>query len=247
MRSTRWRIDRVDEEGVLHRARRVVLVEVQRVEVEPLVLELRTLGDLPAHRDEHVAHLLHEHGERMPGARPEPGRQRRDIQRLAREPRRSPRPRRARPRAPRAPAVTRARAWPTSLPAAARSSAAIDLRLALNRASGEASPTCAARAPRNSLTEVAAAIAAIAASAASVTAVSVMGVSGTRFEFSGLRASVVVISAALGRAGADRSRPRSRPRRAARRRERCAWPCTDPRASARCGGRRGARSRTAGG
>jgi hypothetical protein len=51
-------IDGVDEERVLHLARRVVDVEVQRVEVEPLVLELRALGDLPAHADEEVRDLL---------------------------------------------------------------------------------------------------------------------------------------------------------------------------------------------
>ena len=62
VRSTRWRLDRVDEEGVLHRARRVVVVEVQRVEVEPLVLELRALGDLPAHADEDVGDALLQQG-----------------------------------------------------------------------------------------------------------------------------------------------------------------------------------------
>ena len=39
-----------------------------------------------------------------------------------------------------------------SLPAAARSSAGIDFRLALNFASGEVSPTCSARAARSSVT-----------------------------------------------------------------------------------------------
>ena len=42
-------LGRVDVEGVLHLARRVVGVEVQGVEVEPLRLDLGTLGDLPAH------------------------------------------------------------------------------------------------------------------------------------------------------------------------------------------------------
>ena len=45
---------RLDVERVLHGAGRVVLAEVERVEVEPLGLDLGTLGDLVAHRDEHV-------------------------------------------------------------------------------------------------------------------------------------------------------------------------------------------------
>ena len=52
------RLGRVDEEGVLHLPRRVVGVEVQRVEVEPLGLELGPLGDLPAHADEDVGDPL---------------------------------------------------------------------------------------------------------------------------------------------------------------------------------------------
>ena len=60
------RFDRVDEECVLHGAGRVVLVEIHGVEVEPLVLDLRAFGDLPAHGDEQVAHLLHQKAERMP-------------------------------------------------------------------------------------------------------------------------------------------------------------------------------------
>ncbi len=67
-------VDRVDEERVLHLARRVVGVEVQRVEVVPLVLELGALCDLPPHADEEVGDLLLQEGDRMPRshARPAP-------------------------------------------------------------------------------------------------------------------------------------------------------------------------------
>ena len=46
----------LDEQRVLHGACRMVRDEIERVEVEPLGLELRPLGNLPAHRDEHVLH-----------------------------------------------------------------------------------------------------------------------------------------------------------------------------------------------
>ena len=39
--------------------------EVQRVEVHPLGFELGTFGDLPAHRDEHVFHDVHQRGDRV--------------------------------------------------------------------------------------------------------------------------------------------------------------------------------------
>ena len=71
----------------MHRPRRVVGIEVQGVEVEPLVLELGPLGDLPPHADEDVAHLLHEGAERMPGARQRAGRDGRDVDRLGSAPR----------------------------------------------------------------------------------------------------------------------------------------------------------------
>ena len=51
-------LGRVDVEGVLHLPRRVVGVEVEGVEVEPLRLDLRALGDLPAHADEEVGDPL---------------------------------------------------------------------------------------------------------------------------------------------------------------------------------------------
>jgi len=46
----------------------VVGIEVERVEVEPLGLDLGTLGHFPAHRDEQAAHLLGQRGQRMPRA-----------------------------------------------------------------------------------------------------------------------------------------------------------------------------------
>ena len=65
--------DSGDVEGVLHLPRRVVGAEVQGVEVEPLVLDLRALGDLPAEPDEEVGDLLREDVERVAGAqRPAP-------------------------------------------------------------------------------------------------------------------------------------------------------------------------------
>ena len=59
-------VDRIDEERVLHLACRVVDVEVQRIEVEPLVLEFGSLRDLPAHADEDVRDLLLQKRDRMP-------------------------------------------------------------------------------------------------------------------------------------------------------------------------------------
>ena len=50
----------VNVERVLHLARWVIDVEVQRVEVEPLVLNLGAFGDIPAHRHEKVGDLFHE-------------------------------------------------------------------------------------------------------------------------------------------------------------------------------------------
>ena len=58
VRSTSPALGRVDEEGVLHLPGRVVRVEVERVEVEPLGLDLGPLGDLPAQADEDVGDPL---------------------------------------------------------------------------------------------------------------------------------------------------------------------------------------------
>jgi hypothetical protein len=61
-------VGRRDEQGVLQLAGGVVTAEVERVEVEPLVLDLGPLGDLPAHRDEDVGDALGDRGERVAGA-----------------------------------------------------------------------------------------------------------------------------------------------------------------------------------
>jgi hypothetical protein len=60
---------RGDEEGVHHRAGRVVAADVEGVEVQPLGLELRALGDLVAHPDEDVGDPVGQRGQRVPGAR----------------------------------------------------------------------------------------------------------------------------------------------------------------------------------
>ena len=61
-------LGRLGPEGVLHGAGRVVGPEVEGVEVEPLGLDDRALGDLPAHRHEHVGDLLVHHRDRVAGA-----------------------------------------------------------------------------------------------------------------------------------------------------------------------------------
>ncbi len=58
---------RVKEKRVLHAAGRVVPLEVQAVEVEPLRLGLRSLGDLIPHRHERVRDQLGDAGDRVPG------------------------------------------------------------------------------------------------------------------------------------------------------------------------------------
>ncbi len=61
-------LGRLGPEGVLHGAGRVVGAEVEGVEVQPLGLDERPLGDLPAHRDEDVGDPLGQHRDRVPGA-----------------------------------------------------------------------------------------------------------------------------------------------------------------------------------
>jgi hypothetical protein len=61
-------------EGVLLAAGRVVRREVQRVEVELLGLDLGSLGEFPAHRDEGVGHVLGQNRDRVAGADRLPGR-----------------------------------------------------------------------------------------------------------------------------------------------------------------------------
>ena len=57
-----------DEEGVHHRAGRVVAADVERVEVQPLRLELGAVGDLVAHAHEDVGDPVGQRRERVPGA-----------------------------------------------------------------------------------------------------------------------------------------------------------------------------------
>ena len=52
------RLNRVDEEGVLHGACGVIRVKVERIEVEPFAFELWAFGDFPTHADEDVADLF---------------------------------------------------------------------------------------------------------------------------------------------------------------------------------------------
>jgi hypothetical protein len=68
-----------DEEGVHHRARRVVAADVERVEVQPLGLELGALGDLVAHPDEDVGDPVGQRGQRVPGAAGQPVPRQRDV------------------------------------------------------------------------------------------------------------------------------------------------------------------------
>jgi hypothetical protein len=56
--------------------------EVQRVEVELLGLDLGSLRQLPAHRDERVADVLGQDRDRMPGADRLAGRRQRDVDAL---------------------------------------------------------------------------------------------------------------------------------------------------------------------
>ena len=61
-------VGRLGPEGVLHGAGRVVGAEVEGVEVEPLGLHDRALGDLPAHRHEDVGDQLGLERDRVPAA-----------------------------------------------------------------------------------------------------------------------------------------------------------------------------------
>ena len=68
-----------DEQRVLHLPRGVVGRDVERVEVVPLGLDLGPLGDLVAHRDEHVGQPVGDHRDRVPGARRRPVVGQRDV------------------------------------------------------------------------------------------------------------------------------------------------------------------------
>ena len=73
---------RGDVEGVLLAARRMVGREVQRVEVELLGLDLGSLGELPAHRDEGVGDVLGQDRDRVAGADRLAGRGQRHVDAL---------------------------------------------------------------------------------------------------------------------------------------------------------------------
>ena len=85
MRSTMRRAFRLDPEGVLQGAGRVVGTEVEGVEVEPLGLDLGSLGDLPAHRHEDVGDVLGDGGQRVPGTDRFDVPRQRDVDPLGRE------------------------------------------------------------------------------------------------------------------------------------------------------------------
>ncbi len=71
-----------DVEGVLLAARRVVGRKVQCVEVELLGLDLGSLGELPAHRDECVGDMLGQDRDRVAGADGLTGRRQRHVDAL---------------------------------------------------------------------------------------------------------------------------------------------------------------------
>src|SRR6218665_3179072 len=76
----------VNKKCVLHRACRVVGIEVQRVKVEPLALQPRPLGDLPPNTNKDVAHPVLKKRKGMPPPLPKTRGQRRDIHPLCRKP-----------------------------------------------------------------------------------------------------------------------------------------------------------------
>ncbi len=75
----------LDVEGVVHRARRMVLRRVQRGEVEPVVLDLGTVGDVEAHRAEDRLDALHRARDRVQAAGAALAAGQRDVQRLGLE------------------------------------------------------------------------------------------------------------------------------------------------------------------
>ena len=157
-------VGRVDEEGVLHLPGRVVLAEVERVEVEPLGLDLGALGDLPAHADEGVDEPLGRQLQRVARAGRAAGtgavtstRSSTRIRRVALGLELGLAARRAPGRPGRGPA-------PTRLPASALALGGSAPISRLARASGLRSPWCAIRAALSSSREAAAAMAARAAS-----------------------------------------------------------------------------------
>ena len=72
-------LGRLNEERVLHVAGRVVRLEVQGIEVEPLRLDLGPFGDFPTHADKDVGDAVLQRGQRVACAGPAPARRRRDV------------------------------------------------------------------------------------------------------------------------------------------------------------------------
>jgi hypothetical protein len=72
----------VDIEGVLHRARRVVLRAVERREVHPVGLDLGALGDVETHRGEDGLDALDRAADRVQAAGAAATAGQRDVQRL---------------------------------------------------------------------------------------------------------------------------------------------------------------------
>ncbi len=76
------RTNRLDEERVLLRPRGVISIRIQRVKIEPLILELWAFRNLPAHTDEDVTNVFHEKVQWMPCARAPSRSDRRNIYRF---------------------------------------------------------------------------------------------------------------------------------------------------------------------
>lgn len=79
---------RRDIEGVLFAAGRVVGWKVQRVEIELLGLDLRSLDQFPAHRDEGVGDVFAQEGDRVARAGWLPGRRQGHVDALGHQSRR---------------------------------------------------------------------------------------------------------------------------------------------------------------
>ena len=82
MRKHHAAVGGLDEEGVGQGARRVIGRRVERVEVEPLRLDLWTFRDAPAHRDEHVDDAVGQRRDRVPGTARRAVPRQRDVDRL---------------------------------------------------------------------------------------------------------------------------------------------------------------------
>ncbi len=88
----RLRLGRLDEEGVHRAASRVVERDVEGLEVVPVRLHLRPLGDLVAHADEDVLQLFADLGDEVEVAGERAGSHFREIEPVGRQPVRPGRP-----------------------------------------------------------------------------------------------------------------------------------------------------------